>query len=191
MIDFLKTHSDVGLVAPQLINPEGRILASCRRFPTYSDVLFELSGLSRMCSARFTPRWKMPDFEHKTQMEVSQPEATCLMTHRKTLNEVGFMDERFPMFFNDVDWCRRFLMKGWKIVFHPDAKVYHQRGASILAHRIPMIWKSHQGFYRYFQKYAVSLRHKVLNQGLGLHLILAAIFRCMLVLLGNIKIQKR
>lgn len=189
MIDFLKTHPDVGLVAPQLLDLKGRIMASCRRFPNHGDVLLELSGLPRIFPARYTPRWKMPDFEHKTQMEVEQPEATCLMTHRNTLNEVGFMDERFPMFFNDVDWCRRFKMKGRKIVFYPDSKVQHQRGASILPHRIPMIWKSHQGFYRYFQKYAVSLRHKVTNQGLGLLLILAATFRTILVLLGHIKIQ--
>ena len=187
MIDFLKIHPDVGLVAPKLLDPHGRILPSCRRFPTYRDSFFELSGMPRMFPKRFIPAWKMPDFDHRSQQEIEQPEATCLMTHRKILHEVGFMDTRFPMFFSDVDWCRRFLVKGWKVVFYPEAQVEHIKGASILPYRIPMIWKSHQGFYRYFQKYYTSFWQRWINQVLGLLLIFTATFRTLMCLIQYLK----
>jgi N-acetylglucosaminyl-diphospho-decaprenol L-rhamnosyltransferase len=177
MMDFLKTHPDVGIVAPQLLRPDGGIQPSCRRFPTYADALTELSGLPRLFPSRCTPAWKMPDFNHMSQREVNQPEATAIMTRRQALRDVGPMDERFSMFFNDVDWCRRFIAKGWKIVFYSDARVEHDRGASVLAHPIPMIWKSHQGFYRYFRKYNTAIWQTWVNQAVGLLLILTATFR--------------
>ncbi len=184
MIDFLKTHPEVGLVAPQLIDSENRILPSCRRFPTYRDLFCELSGLLKLFPNRFPSQWKMNDFNHLTQREVDQPEATCLLTHRKALRDVGSMDERFFMFFNDVDWCRRFWSRGWKVVFYPQARIQHTKGASVFPHRLPMIWRSHQGFYRYFEKYAVFVWQRALNQILKILLILAATFRSLPFFLG-------
>jgi len=177
MMEFLKTHPGAGLVAPQLVNAKGQILHSCRRFPGYRDLLLELTGLPRLFPSIFSSRWKMADFEHREEREVDQPEATCLMAQKKALKEVGFMDKQFTMFFNDVDWCRRFWLKGWKVVFLPAARIEHQKGTSVYANQIPMIWKSHQGFYRYFQKYSASSYKKIINYGLALLLIVAAAYR--------------
>jgi len=185
LILFLETHPSAGLVAPQILNGKGDIQPSCRRFPTYRDVLLELSGLPRLFPRRFFPRWKMHDFDHRHESEVQQPEATCLMTSRKALQDVGGLDEQFPMFFNDVDWCRRFRAKGWKIFFTPRAKIHHQKGASVFPHYLPMIWKSHQGFYRYFQKYAVSPWQKAATQVLGFLLIFTALIRSLSTILKH------
>jgi GT2 family glycosyltransferase len=187
MISFLKRNPKAGLVAPQLVDTKGKIQSSCRRFPKIRDVLFELTALPRIFPKHFSPEWKMPHFNHSYQSEVEQPEATCLMTHLKAYTMVGSMDERFPIFFNDVDWCRRFLEKDWKIYFYPNAKIQHKKGASIYPHRISMIWKSHQGFYRYFDKYYTSFLQKLFNQMVGLLLIISAYYRSILILLFNNK----
>ena len=153
MADYLKRHPRVGAVAPRLVNPFGQVQPSCRRFPSVRDAWIEMTGLPRLFPARLSPRWKMADFSHRAIREVEQPEATCLMIRRSVLDTVGPMDDRFPLFFNDVDWCRRIRRKGWAIVFLPGAVVSHVRGASV--NRVPVlkIWKSHQGFYRYFSKH--------------------------------------
>ena len=69
--------------------------------------------------------------EEAEAVEVEQPEATCVMTRKDAITCVGMMDERFSMFFNDVDWCRRFRLEGWKIVFIPTARVKHLKGSSV------------------------------------------------------------
>lgn len=181
MVGFLEGHPEVGVVAPQLLDPKGRVQVSCRRFPTYADAFLELSGLSRVFPGIVLPRWKMGDFDHFTSRAVDQVEGSCLMTHRRALEAVGPMDERFSMFFNDVDWCRRFWEKGWKVVFYPEARVEHQGGGSVYPHRLPMIWKSHQGFYRYFQKYAASFWQRAFHPFLGLLLVLTAAYRSLLL----------
>jgi N-acetylglucosaminyl-diphospho-decaprenol L-rhamnosyltransferase len=177
LMKYLKENPEVGLIAPQLLNTAGQIQPSCRRFPSYKDVFLELTGLPRRFPHRFTPSWKMPDFDHRTTREVDQPEATCLLTHPAAQKTVGLMDEDFPIFFNDVDWCRRFIEKGWKIVYHPDAHVIHEKGSSVRQDTIPMIWKSHQGFYRYFKKYKKRFFEKGINLFLGFLLIYTALIR--------------
>lgn len=185
MMDYLQAHPDVGLVAPQLVDPIEAVQPSCRRFPTYADVLLELSLLPRLFPKWLTPRWKMPDFDHRSRRDVDQPEATCLMTHRGPLLDVGLMDERFPMFFNDVDWCHRFRLRAWRTVFLPEIRVRHIKGASVYANRIPMIWKSHQGCYRYFVKYNRSPSEKCINPLLGFILVWAAVIRSIPYMLGK------
>ena len=157
---FMQSNRKAGIAAPQLINKNGEVQPSCRRFPTYKDLIIELSGLPRLFPKKFRPAWKMWDFDHRTRAEVDQPEASCLIVRRAAFKDVGFMDEQFPIFFNDVDWCRRYKKNGWKIFFFPEARIEHLRGGSILSNRVPMIWKSHQGFYRYFRKYSDKQQQK-------------------------------
>jgi len=157
LLDALSGSDDIGVVAPQLLNVDGSIQASCRRFPQRWNLIFEFTGLSRLFP--FNDRlnyWKMGDFDHRTARIVEQPQGACLLTRRDVLARVGLWDEVFPMFFSDVDWCKRVYDCGFKILFEPRAKVVHARGASVLRNRAKMIWSSHRSFYTYFKKHGKS-----------------------------------
>lgn len=175
LLGILEQDSSVGVVAPQLIYPDGKVQPSCRRFPKHRDIVFEILGLSRLfkTSALFNG-WKMGDFDHSARKSVDQPQGACLLFRRKLLEEAGYWDEAFPMFFSDVDWCLRVKQHGWQIVFEPRAKVIHYKGASIYQKRPAMIWNSHISFYRYLKKHRPN---PLLNTVLGLLLIITAIFR--------------
>lgn len=174
----------LGMAAPQLLRTDGSVQPSCRRFPELSDVLLELTGLPRLLPGLFSSQWKMTDFDHRSERMVEQPEATCLLIRREAIRQVGLMDERFPIFFNDVDWCKRFDLQGWQILFTPDAKVTHRQGTSVNIRPASMIWKSHQGFYRYFNKYASSPGQKLILLPLGMLLIITASVRGILLIMG-------
>ena len=150
--DWMARHPDVGVVAPRLVDEAGRLHPSCRNLPTWRDLFLETCGLPRLAPGRFTPPWKQVDLETDIPIDVEQPEASCLLIRREALDRVGPMDTRFPLFFNDVDWCRRFMEAGWRIVYLPAARAVHLKGASIYARRASTIWHSHQGFYRYVRK---------------------------------------
>lgn len=154
LIAFLGENERAGAAAPQLRNPNGSIQPSCRRFPRGRDLLFELSGAAKVLrgSAYFN-RWKMPDFDHATMTEVEQPQGAFLLIRRTAFEQVGFLDERFEMFFSDVDWCRRLRDSGMRIFFYPHAEALHYKGASVYRNRARMIILSHRDFVRYFEKY--------------------------------------
>ncbi|MCS7190841.1 MAG: glycosyltransferase family 2 protein, partial [Fimbriimonadales bacterium] len=107
-IAFLRAHPDGGAIGARQLFPDGRVQASVRGFPTPANLLFEVSGLARLFPrSRRLGGYRMRWFRYDTVAEVDQPMATFLMTRRAVIQQVGLMDEAFPLFFNDVDWCYR------------------------------------------------------------------------------------
>ncbi|KPK95570.1 hypothetical protein AMJ80_04805 [bacterium SM23_31] len=154
MVSFLRENPDVGIVAPQQLTASGSILPSCRNFPTHLSLFFNVSGLSVLFpKSRIFNGWKMGWFDHKTSRTVQQPMGACLLIRKSDVEKVGYMDEQFRMFFNDVDWCRRFLEAGKTAYFLADAKITHYAGHSVRRKPVRMIFSSHRAFGRYFKKY--------------------------------------
>lgn len=182
MMQILETHRRMGLVAPQLRYPNGKIQPSCRRFPERRDVIYQTTGLSYLFpNSRIFNRWKMIDFNHTEESEVDQPQGACLMTHRQVFEDIGLLDERFPMFFSDVDWCRRFKNEGWRIIFTPAAQVIHHKGSSVYQVRGKMILSSHKSFYDYFRKYKTHPIDKLVNFLIGTILFFGAFARILFI----------
>ena len=155
LVQKLYAIPDCGIVVPQMLFPPSSkdieykpnslfknivddnfetelIQPSCRCFPVYRDLLFELTGLSRLFpkSSVFN-HWKMGDFDHCSAREVEQPQGACLLVRPEVVKQVGLWDERFPIFFSDVDWCLRVWQAGWKIRFEPDIQIFHSLGESV------------------------------------------------------------
>ncbi len=161
-LEVLRRTADepgVGVAAPQLLNPDGSVQPSCRRFPRHRDVWFESLGLSRLFprSSVFAG-WKMGDFDHRTRRDVDQPQGACLLFRGEVAEQIGRLDERFRMFFSDVDICRRVREHGWRIVFEPGAKAVHAKGASVYRFRERSLLNSHRDFVRYFWKWYPGVR---------------------------------
>jgi GT2 family glycosyltransferase len=158
LIDFFADHPKAAVVAPQLLNTDGSIQRSCRQFPTFVGMLYELIGLSRMFPPS-SPRglkfreYKMLDWNHDDEREVDQPEGACLMIKRSVLDQVGMLDEGFFMLFEEVDWCYRVKKAGYQIWFTPRAQVMHHYGQSIKQVKVAMILSSHRGLYRFWHKH--------------------------------------
>jgi GT2 family glycosyltransferase len=171
---YLDEHSEVGAVAPQLVSPDGTTQFSIRSFPTASSLFWELVGLARLFpKSRLFGRWKMKYFDYGRTTEVEQPMASCLMVRKTVLaggdmtqlsstgivsqagprTAIGAMDERFPIFFNDVDLSKRMADANWKTVYLPEARVIHRHGASTKQVRAKMIRESHRSAFRYLRKH--------------------------------------
>jgi len=186
LIEIFKNDRNVGIVAPQLRNPDGSIQPSCRRFPRHRDVIYNGLGLNLLFkNSKALNHWKMGDFDHQSQRPVDQPQGAFLLVKREAIEQVGLLDEQFPMFFSDVDWCRRFFQNGWKILFVPSVQIIHHKGTSIYRHRLKMIGSSHRSFYYYFRKYDRGRWQTLLNLITGQILIALALLRSILYLLTS------
>ena len=150
----ISSDNTIGLVAPQLRFPDGGIQYSCRRFPTFWNVLTEMTRLSRIFHrSRLFNSWKMGDFDHEMERDVDQSAGAALMVKKDLLDGLGGLDERFPMFFSDVDLCKRIKNMGKRIVFCPDAVVTHRGGSTTLGRRPELIASSHLSLIKYFMKH--------------------------------------
>ncbi len=161
LVQCLESDAEVGVVAPQLRYPDDRIQPSCRAFPRKRDVIYDCLGLSFLFpQSPEIGRWRLGNFNHRESREVDQPQGAFLLAKAAVMKSVGLLDERFPMFFSDVDWCRRGKEHGWRIRFCAETFAYHQKGASVFQKRPEMIVSSHRSFIQYFRKYDISLRQK-------------------------------
>ena len=194
LLNEIQGNKNFGAIAPQLRFPDGRIQKSCRRFPRRRDILYESIGLSKLFkNSKEFNYWKMGDFNHNKTSLVDQPAGAALLIPKKIINEIGLLDEQFPMFFSDVDLCKRIWDVGYNVRYTTNSFITHKGGASVYRKRIKMIVSSHFSFWKYFNKYQTKLFDNVLNVLVGIFLLALIPFRILLnLLLPNlIKLDRR
>jgi N-acetylglucosaminyl-diphospho-decaprenol L-rhamnosyltransferase len=145
LLDGFAAHPRRGAIAPQLRFPDGRIQPSCRRFPDWRTPWRELI---RRGQARHSI-WKMADFDHDATRPVDQPMFSCIWIRGRAIEDVGMLDTRYPLFFNDVDWCLRARSKGWEIWFDPSVQLTHALGGTTGLYPWRKLRFAHTGFARF------------------------------------------
>ncbi|MFQ5505978.1 MAG: glycosyltransferase family 2 protein [Planctomycetota bacterium] len=129
--DFLAERPDYACAAPRLVGPDGTVQKACMRFPTIATALVYDMWYRRLpLLRRIEDRYYMRDFDHLHDQDVEQPPGTCLMIRRDVWRELGGMDERLWLFFNDVDLCRRVRDRGFRVRYLAGPEVLHHGGES-------------------------------------------------------------
>jgi N-acetylglucosaminyl-diphospho-decaprenol L-rhamnosyltransferase len=130
MVAFADAHPDVGVVGPQLLNPDGSVQSSRRRFPTVATAFFESTWLQSCAPRRLLERYYVLDEPDDAILDVDWVKGAALMARREAIEQVGFLDEGFFMYSEELDWCRRFREAGWRVVYLPTAQITHHEGKS-------------------------------------------------------------
>ncbi len=151
---YLQEHPDAGIVAPKLLNEDGTLQLSCRSFPGYATVLFNrYSIVTRLFPRnRASARYLMSDFDHTTTRDVDWVSGAALMLRRAVFDELGGWDSGFFMFNEDVDLCRRLHDRGYRVVYKPDAQLFHKIGVS-KSTSPRMVIARHRSIWRYYRKH--------------------------------------
>ncbi|RJQ30529.1 glycosyltransferase family 2 protein [Candidatus Parcubacteria bacterium] len=130
MISFLEKYDDAGMVGPKLINPDGSVQMSCYHFPQWYMPVLRRTFIGRLPSARKKmDEYLMRNWNHDKNISVPWLLGAGIMIKKEALQRVGLMDERFLMYYSDVDWCRRFWENNYAVCYLSDAEMvhYHQR----------------------------------------------------------------
>lgn len=155
LIDRLRKDDAIGMIGPAYVDFDGHVQKSARAFPTYRHVLYRALLLDRMFHThREFSHWRMGWLDPMSEMFVDQPMGAVMLLPRRVVDEVGLMDESFPILFNDVDYCRRLHEAGFKRLYFPELVVEHFVGASTRLQPYRMKAISHAAMYRYLKKYA-------------------------------------
>lgn len=126
LLSFIKKHPDIGIVGPQLRNFNNTIQNSFFRFYKPLTVIARRSILGKLKVMRkVLDDFLMADVDPNKIQTPDWIMGSTLLISRHAFEKVGFMDERFFMYFEDVDWARRFWHNGYKVVYYPEAFVYH------------------------------------------------------------------
>lgn len=124
--DFMESNPEAGIAGPLQFNPDKTIQDSCYRRHGLLTPLYRRTPLGKLKSAKKDlGRFLMKDFNHQSVREVDWLLGSFLFCRAQALKQTGLFDERFFMYFEDTDLCRRFWQKGWKVFYFSEAKIIH------------------------------------------------------------------
>lgn len=157
---FLRARPEVGIAGPKLLNPDGSLQYSCLRFPKLHTPILRRTFLGRFAPAHLD-NFLMKDFDHAETREVDWLMGSCLLVRREILDRDGrLFDEKYFMYFEDTDLCRRAQRKhNYKVAYHPAAEVFHDHARESAAnpwYRAPLVdplAREHlKSWFKYFFK---------------------------------------
>ncbi|MEA5001347.1 MAG: glycosyltransferase family 2 protein [Endomicrobiaceae bacterium] len=163
LIDYIESNPDTGIITPKIMLADGKIDKACHRGePGVLDAFFYFAGFEKIF-----PRIKIFTKYHllykdlSSIHEVDAVTGACMIMKNNILQQIGYFDEQFFMYSEDMDLCRRFREKGFKIIFYPYVEIIHHKyksGLSSTDAKIKTKISNHfyKSFLLYYDKYYKS-----------------------------------
>ncbi len=148
-VRYLDANEAVGVVGPQLLNPDGSKQNCIHNFPSLVTETFPKSLLEMLL-----PQWfPSKRYSHAAPIEVDAVLGACLFVRREVFESVGLMPEDYFFFLEETDWCWRIKRAGWQIHHLPDSHIVHIHGFSTKK-KVPANTRIeyHRSLYHFFRK---------------------------------------
>lgn len=122
---FMNNTNSVDILGCQLLNDNGEIAPSCSKFPTPSGIFRDATGLSKLAPSIFKPGIIMTDWDHKESKFVDQVMGAFMFMRKSIFEKIGYFDERFFVYYEEVDFSKRLSKIGGKSFFDAEIKAIH------------------------------------------------------------------
>lgn len=123
MIEFARLNPQAGVIGARLLNPDGKIQPSCYHFPSIRRAIAEYWFGQKGAYEKYA---EMGDNPSKVEVVVG----AAMFIPQMTLKKVGLFDERYFVYFEDLDYCRRVKEAGLAVFYLPQAEIIHHHGQS-------------------------------------------------------------
>ena len=154
---FFGESPKVGVAGPRIVDGNGNLQLSARKELSFvSGLVGRTSLLTRLFPKSLLVKRFFPAVGLDSPTAVDWVSGACMIVRRRILEQIGPMDERFFMYFEDADLCRRAREAGWLVYYLPQVEVLHHTGASSRSHlhaRLKAIWNLHKSAFLYHRKY--------------------------------------
>ncbi len=157
--DFFEREISAGIAGPLVLDTDGSIQGSARSFPSLATAFFgRTTMLSRLLPNNpITSKEIISGHNITDPIEVDWVSGACMGVRRQAIEEVGLMDERFFLYWEDCDWCTRFKQYGWGIYYLPQAgPVVHHAGLASKHAKWLSNYHFHRSAWLLYKKYDTS-----------------------------------
>lgn len=126
LLEFIQDNPRVGIVGPQLLSFSNEVQNSCFRFPTIGAIIARRTFLGKLSWGRKKiEKFLVNDLDNVSFRKVDWLQGSAMLIRREAIEKTGLLDERFFMYFEDTDWCRRFWHNGYQVVYLPIVQMFH------------------------------------------------------------------
>lgn len=186
LMEYGQEHPDVGIVGPKLLNPDGSLQYSCRKFPNPMAALFRSTILGRLFpNNRYTKDYLMTEMPHDQATEVDWVSGAALLVSDSALDVLEGLDPNFFMYCEDVDLCFRAWKGGFKVVYYPKSVITHAIGRSSDKAFAKMMLRFHRSMFYFYRKNIASEKPAIVRPVLLCLSAIALVARCGLLLASH------
>jgi len=154
MIYYMDSHNEIGAMGPKTINEDLTLRQNCREFPSLRSLFCEMLFLDTLFPRVYIFRGKTLSTQTYEQNHEAEVISGCFfMVRREALDQVGYLDERFYIYGEDVDWCKRFHSHKWKVIFYADAISIHHGGGSASKAPLKFLMEKENADLKYWKKH--------------------------------------
>ncbi len=162
LVEFMEKNPDAGIAGPKIINSDGTIQLSCRRFPSIFNAAAHTILGDVFPNNPFSKKYKLAGISRDNPSRVDWVSGSCMIIRRKALEDTGILDEKYFMYVEDVDICYRMWQKNWAVYYCPQAGAMHHIGGSAGSGRARKIKSSFRMqrsvFYFFWKNYRKNWR---------------------------------
>lgn len=191
LLNFIEENSDIGVIAPKVLNPNLSIQFTCRKEPTIRRLFFYLFGFSKLFKRiNFFVDYKM---ELEDFNEILYPDwvSGCAIIIKKELfQSANGFDEDLFMYWEDVSLCKSIRLKGYKIVFNPEHSIIHYGGISSSNVKLFSSFMDIKSRFVYFKKHTSTLYYIIIKFISYSNIILKAIYELVSFRWSNFLVYK-
>ena len=132
-IDYMDDHPHIGVLGCKLTDPDGTLQPSARMLPGPLNKILHITGLAaHFPKSKFFGRVDYTWWDHSEPRSVGWVVGAYFLIRRQTMEDIGVLDDRYFLYFEEIDYCLSARRAGWDVVFYPYASVIHLGGQSSL-----------------------------------------------------------
>ena len=153
ILDALERDPTIGIIGPKLLNRDGSLQLSCRRFPDPIAALLRNTALGKLFpNNKFTRNYLMEDWDHSQGGDVDWVSGAALLARGELIEKIGILDNAYFMYCEDIDYCWRCWKAGMRVVYEPSGVITHAIGQSTDKAPNRMIGRHHRSMLRFYRK---------------------------------------
>ena len=145
LLEELKNNPRIGAIGPALLKGEDAYQVSFGRKVSFVSEIFQKFFLN--------PFYRLRLKSIQKRKEVGWLSAACFMTRREVVEDAGLFDENFFLYFEDIDLCYRIRLRGWSLLFFPQAKVFHKGATSTGQDKVRSRFEYRRSQLYFYQKH--------------------------------------
>ena len=149
---YLDGNPDVGALGPMVLNSDGTVQMSCRRFPSMIENAVHGFLGDIWPDNPFTRSYQMKGLERDQPCDVDWVSGAAMFLRRDAAERVVGFDERYFMYVEDVDICWRLRQAGFRVVYYPGFRLIHHIGRASSQQSLRMLYHHHRSMYVFFRK---------------------------------------
>lgn len=159
MVDFMDANPETGIAGCKLENTDGSMQASVRDFPSLRGEFFSALLLDRLFASNpVVGSYLKKKLDWKNATAVDQVSGAFFMVRRKAMEQAGVLDERFFIYYEEVDWCLRIKQAGWSVMYVPQCRALHHGGGSANQFKAFPYVEGARSKIKYFRKHYGALK---------------------------------